>query len=301
MSNFFRNCRIYSVTNNYAFPDFEQLETALKNFTFRPCAASEMASTGWYPPAPGGKLLHHPVGNGFMLQHRHECKIIPPDYLRKMTNERIAKLEQDQARHLKRVEKNALKDDVLHSLIPRAFTKTSVTNLWVDIDNERIWIDTTASKSAENVLALLRKTLGSLPVVPLTMENPVELTLTEWLKAGAAPQRFLFGESAEMKGVLADGGVVRCKKIELDSDEVKTHLEAGRCATKLEMSFDERMDFIITDDVGLLRLKFADELHEANSDLEEEMSRYDADMLLMTSELTVLLKSLVTALGGEFK
>ena len=102
-----------------------------------------------------------------------------------------------------------------------------------------------------------------------------------------------------MKSLLDGGGVVRCKKVELNSDEIKTHLEAGRLATKLELGYIDRVSFVLSDDVALARLKYADEMHDSNSDAEDIMARYDADMVLMTAELTALLKALVAVLGGE--
>ena len=43
-----------------------------------------------------------------------------------------AKLEAEQARKLKKTEKDSLKDEVLHSLLPRAFSRFSQTMMWID-------------------------------------------------------------------------------------------------------------------------------------------------------------------------
>lgn len=299
MSNFFSNLCIYTLSRDIAFPPSEELERMLSHFAFTPCGANDAAKSGWYAPAPLGTMLHHSVGKGFMLKHRREEKIIPAAYVREQTDKRIAQIESVEERKLKRAEKQVIKDDVIISLIARAFTRTSDTNIWVDVEAGRIWIDTSSAKRAEDALALLRKTLGSLPVVPLTLESPAELTMTEWLRAGSAPRSFSFGDAAEMKSIVDGGGTVRCKEVELNSDEIKTHLDAGRLATKLELSYLDRVSFVLSDDVTLARLKYADELRDTNDDAENEITRYDADMVLMTAELTALLKALVVVLGGE--
>ncbi|MBQ4797289.1 recombination-associated protein RdgC, partial [Pectobacterium versatile] len=74
---------------------------------------------------------------------------------------RIDKLEGEQHRKLKKTEKDALKDDVLHSLLPRAFSRFSQVSLWIDTANHLIMVDAASAKKAEDTLALLRKTLGS--------------------------------------------------------------------------------------------------------------------------------------------
>lgn len=107
---------------------------------------------------------------------------------------------------------------MLHSLLPRAFTRSSTIRIWLNLSAALVMVDTSSARRAEDSLALLRKTLGSLPVVPLTMETPVELTLTEWVRGSGAPSSFALGNEAELKAILEDGGIGRFKKQELSSD-----------------------------------------------------------------------------------
>lgn len=263
-----------------------------------------MAKTGWVSPlGSDSDALTHTAGNQILIVARKEEKILPAPVIKQALNAKIAQLEAEQHRKLKKTEKDALKDEVLHTLLPRAFSRFNQTSLWIDTVNGLIMIDAASAKRAEDTLALLRKSLGSLPVVPLTMESPIELTLTEWVRSGSLPAGFTLQDEAELKALLEGGGVIRCKAQELVSDEIAAHIEAGKLVTKLALDWRERIEFMLADDGSLKRIKFTETVKEQNQDIDKDdrAARFDADFSLMTGETMSLINELIEALGGERK
>lgn len=297
----FKNLMVYRLSREVAL-NADEMEKQLSAFAFTPCGSQDMAKTGWVSPMGShSDALTHAVNGQIVICARKEEKILPSPVIKQELQAKIERLEAEQHRKLKKTEKDALKDEVLHSLLPRAFSRFNQTFMWIDTVNDLIMVDAASAKRAEDTLALLRKSLGSLPVVPLTMESPIELTLTEWVRSGEMPAGFAIQDEAELKAILEEGGVIRCKKQNLISDEIAVHIEAGKLVTKLAVDWQERIQLMLSDDGSLKRLKFADTLREQNDDIDRDdfAQRFDADFILMTSELAVLIKNTIEALGGE--
>lgn len=302
---FFKNLLTYRLSRDVIIVDDNdtaELAQKLEAFRLTPCGSQDFAKAGWVPPMDTlSDQLFHLTGGQLLLEIRRDEKILPKQVITEELNKKIAKLEAQQGRKLKKTEKDSLRDEVLHSLLPRAFTRSSTIRIWVNLQNALVLVNSSSARRTEDALALLRKTLGSLPVVPLTMETPIELTMTEWVRSGSAPQGFALGDEAELKAILEDGGIGRFKKQELSSEEITTHLDAGKLVTRLSLDWQQRINFVLSDDAAIKRLRFADELRGQNDDIDREDAalRFDADFVLMTGELTALLKNLTTALGGE--
>ena len=297
----FKNLMVYRLSREVAL-NADEMEKQLSAFAFTPCGSQDMAKTGWVSPMGShSDALTHAVNGQIVICARKEEKILPSPVIKQELQAKIERLEAEQHRKLKKTEKDALKDEVLHSLLPRAFSRFNQTFMWIDTVNDLIMVDAASAKRAEDTLALLRKSLGSLPVVPLTMESPIELTLTGWVRSGEMPAGFAIQDEAELKAILEEGGVIRCKKQNLISDEIAVHIEAGKLVTKLAVDWQERIQLMLSDDGSLKRLKFADTLREQNDDIDRDdfAQRFDADFILMTSELAALIKNTIEALGGE--
>ncbi|HHQ6627758.1 TPA: recombination-associated protein RdgC, partial [Serratia fonticola] len=206
----FKNIIIYRLSRDVDLSP-ETIETHLAPFALTPCGSQDMAKAGWVSPmGKRGTSLFHAVNGQVILCARKEEKILPASVIKEEVQKQIEKIEGEQHRKLKKTERDQLKDEALQSLLPRAFSRFTSVFMWIDTISGLIVVDSPSAKRAEDVLALLRKSLGSLPVTPLTMESPIELTLTEWVRSGQAPAGFSLQDEAQLKAILEEGGTISC-------------------------------------------------------------------------------------------
>ena len=241
------------------------------------------------------------MGKHILLVAKKEEKMLPANVVKRELDERIESLEQKENRKLKKTEKQTLKDDVVMNLLPRAFTKNQQTAVWIDTENNLVHVDAASSKRAEDVLALLRKSLGSLPVVPLAFVNEPSTILTDWILQEKIPHWLVALEEAELRGSQEDS-VIRCKKQPLENEEILALLQDGKkVVSKLALEWEDTLTFVFNEDCTLKRLKFADAVREKNADIlkEDYAQRFDADFVLMTGILSKLTENLLDELGGE--
>lgn len=296
---FLKNVCIYRLSRDFKL-DPETLEKQMAEFAFSPCGSQDMSRRGWVNVTPEKLFIEHE--DSFLLCCQHQVKIIPNPVINDAVAERVAKIEADQGRKIRRIERLSIKDEVLHTLLPRAFSKNTSNYVWVDVAHQLVFAEATSARVAEDLLGLLRKTLGSLPVVPLMMETPIELTITEWLKKNAMPAGYAAGSEAVLKAILENGGALRVSKQDLMSDEITTHIDAGKLATTLALDWQKRITFRLADDMTIKAIHYADDLRDQNDDIEREdiHSRMVADFILFKAEFGALLASLIDVLGGEY-
>ncbi|RMH62557.1 MAG: recombination-associated protein RdgC [Zetaproteobacteria bacterium] len=296
----FRNIHFYRFEEPFKYTA-EQLDQALAQRKARPCGQLEPACEGWSRPLGlDGQMLVHDTDGRLMVCLRREDKVLPPSLMREQLAAKVFEIEQETGRKVGRRERAELREQLLRELLPRALVKASHT--WAYIDGRAGWlvVNAASAKKSEELIALLRRCVGQLPVVvPQPAVSP-ESAMTRWLlDEPSLPPDFMIEDACELRAADKNGAVIRCQHVDMDSDEVRAHVLAGRSVYKLAMRWRERVSFVLHDDLSLRRIRFDSELvDQAAAEATDARTQFDADFAIMGAELGELIPALLGAMDA---
>ena len=290
----FKNLYVFAFTKPFEWQE-QDLETQLSENLFTPCGSTEIAHFGWVNAlGKHGSSPVHCANKNFLLCARKEEKILPAPVIKDMIDAKVNQLEAEHSRGATKKEREQFKEDIIFELLPRAFSRVTDTHAYINADENVIVINTSSRAKAEDFLALLRKSLGTLPVTSPSPEKAPDEVMTDWLVEKNIGEPFVLGMEAELHALGDDGAVIRVKNQDLDSDEIKVHLDAEKYVVKLALEWDDALSFILCDDMAIKRIKFFDVLQEQNDDIDKDdiTAKIDADFALMAGELNRLINDL---------
>jgi recombination associated protein RdgC len=299
----FKNLTLFRFTEPFSLSS-DEVAQKIESMRFRPCGGHDESSFGWTAPlGRSSEQLVYSTNGLILLCGKKEEKVLPSSVINELVQEKILDIETQQARKLSKKERTEIKDELIFELLPRAFSFSRHTYLYLDPKGGWVVVDSATSKKAEELLSSLRDCLGSLPVVPVnTIERPV-LTMTQWLINNQTPTGITIEDECELRAPEEDGAIVRCKKQDLALPEIKNHLEMGKQVIKLALNWEERISFVLDESLAVKRLRFLDLVQDqvADTNAETEVERFDADFSIMSLEFANFLPGLLGLFGGENK
>ncbi|MEQ1739258.1 MAG: recombination-associated protein RdgC [Methyloglobulus sp.] len=299
----FKNLSLFRFTEPFTL-NADELAEKLETLRFRPCGAHEVASFGW--TAPLGKAeqsLVHATNGYMMLCVKKEERVLPTAVVNEMILEKAAEAEEQQGRKLSKKERTRLKDELIFDLLPRAFTFSRKIYAYIDPQGGWLVVDAASSSSAEDLLTLLRKSLGSLPAAPVnTVNNPVTV-MTQWLVSQQTPGSIVIEDECELRSPGEEGSIIRCKRHDLALPEIQNHLDSGKEVIKLAMNWADRLSFVMDKNFSIKRLRFLDLVQDQlkELDVDDDAARFDVDFAIMSAELGLFLPQMIELFGGENK
>lgn len=296
----FKNALVYRIAE-WDAPAFEAIEDKLATARFAECGASQPESAGWVEPR--GKrhgALIESVGGQWMLRLTVERKAVPASVVKSQLEARIAQIEADTGRKPRGKAAKELKEEIVHSLLPRAFPKRSSTPVWIAPEARLMVVGTGSVKAADRIVTQIVEALGGgfKPMLLQTQLAPAT-AMADWLTTREAPAGFTIDRECELKQPDSEKSTVRYARHTLDIDQVGAHIAEGKLPTQLAMSWGDRISFVLTAGMTIKKIKLLDVALEGQPKAGQEDDGFDADVALITGELGRMLPELVEALGGE--
>ncbi len=292
----FKNATLYRIASNTTFD--EHTNAALEqDFDFVPCGPTQEKSVGWIPPRghENGPLIESVAGQ-LILKLMIESKTVPADVIRREVAERVSHIEASTGRKPGKKETREISEDVRMFFLPMAFTKQAATLVWIDKETKLLMIDSASQSRLDDVISMLVKSIDGLALQMVnTIISPAS-AMSQWLVEQEGPSGFTVDRECELKACDESKAVVKYGRHPLDIEEVAQHIANGKIPTRLALTWNDRISFVLTDGFQLKKLAFLETVFEG---AEQHEDRFDADVAIATGELKNMIPDLISALGGE--
>ncbi|GAB4211892.1 MAG: recombination-associated protein RdgC [Rhodoferax sp.] len=293
----FKNLILYRLAQRCT-ADLAELDQRLQAQRFLPGGASQEKSLGWVEPRgqAHGPLVESVAGQ-WIFRLKLESRTVPAAVVQREADARAAQIEASTGRRPGRKELRDIKDDVRMQLLPQAFAKESRLRIWLDPQTRWLVLDVSSQTLADEAMALLLQALPDVAPALIHTQTSPATAMAEWLTSQEPPAGFSIDRECELKAADESKAVVRYARHRLDIDEVQQHIREGKMPTRLALTWDDRVSFVLTEGLQIKKLTFLDGVFEDGS--RPKSDDFDADVALSTGELQRLLPDLLAALGGE--
>jgi recombination associated protein RdgC len=296
----FKNLVVYRLPADWSISAAE-LEQKLAARTLQPCSPFEMLSRGWVAPSGSGRLVHT-VNQQHLIALGANQKLLPASIIRQVTLERAEALAQENGFRVGRRQMRDLKMRVTEELRAKALTRRRVTRAWIDPVNGWLVVDAAGTAKAEELVETLRDTLESLAVTFIETQRSPQMSMAVWLKLGEAPLRLTIDQDLELKAANQSKATIRYSHHTLDGKDIQAHLAAGMYPTRLGLTWNDRIAFVLNEKLQLKRVEFLEMSKDAADGGElDEAEQFDIDFTVMAGELAKLLEDVISALGTEVR
>jgi recombination associated protein RdgC len=295
----FKNLQMYQLPKNWKMTG-KELEVMIQKQIFAPCSKSDMESIGWVPPRENGDIVYS-TGKQLLLMLRMEKKLLPGAVVNQFAKERAKEITDQQGFKPGRKQMKEIKEAMVDELLPQSFSLFSHTLVWIDPINGWLAIDSASTSKSDEVLRRLIEAVKEFPIESLNIAMSPTACMTNWLASEEAPQGFTIDQDTELRQLGEGKATIRYAHHSLETNDVRTHIAEGKICTRLAMTWNDKISFVLDERLIIKKISPLDILKDESDGSRDEEERFEADFTLMTGELNLLMNSIIEALGGIAK
>ena len=285
--------------------DIEELNKALEQDVFKPVGGQQVSSMGFVKPLGkyGSELARQaPDSNLIWLKVRQDKKTLPSAAINEQLASTIEKIEKKESRPVKNKEKKEIKDNITMAMLPNLIPKPSYIDLCIDTKNMLVVIFVAKFTRAEECLALLRKSLGTMPVIPSFASYDLDNLLTNSLLEPENLGEIQLGHTVNLVDPSeTDNKRNYINEEDITSEDILNSIHNGMRCKSAHLKLYESINLMFNNDGSMTSIKFSDALKETNSDIpnEELASRLENDFVLFASEIINFYSELIKCMEVE--
>ena len=290
-----KNLIVYLGDDAFSF-SVGELDQILADNRCQPCGSQTLSTEGFVPPLKGQDPMVYAVEGFIYCTYQQTTRLLPGPVIKELLDEKVEHIQDEEGRKVGRKEKAELKEQITFELMPRAFTRSRRTNLLIDTQRKRVLVDASSATRAEEVVACLRKAIGTLPVAYPAPNSAPYTSYSNWLRdTKLLPEGFTLGDRCELKGTKDEGAAVKFTAVDLGQEEILAHLETGMVVTRINLAWQDSLELDVNDKLEIKRIKALDVL-------QENIDTLDADDAVAELEARISLQGgvLREALDGLF-
>jgi recombination associated protein RdgC len=288
-----RQVQIFELTDKINYAP-EKIAQQLEPLAFTSCLPSMPSSIGWAAPLEvEDAALVHGLNGYIVICMQIEEKILPATVVRQELNEKVKKIEARDERRVRSKEKLSLKDEVVMTLLPRAFTKINRLYAYIDTKNQMLILGTTNAKKTEQFMLLFKKCVTE--GVRAYEINKIAPLLTHWVKTKEYPQEFSIEEACLLQDANQQSRTIRCQHQDLFAPSIQSLIKDGCEVKQLAVCWQDRVNFIFSEDFAFRGIQYQEDVLTAANEIESETKeqQFDADFFIMTETLAAMFKDLL--------
>jgi recombination associated protein RdgC len=278
----------------------EKVAEQLEALAFTPCLPSLPSSAGWVSPFEDENApLVHALNGQILLCLQIEEKILPGAVVRQELNDRIKAIQLRDDRRVRQKEKLSLKDEVMMTLLPRAFTKLVRLYAYIDTKNNWLVLGTTNAAKTEQFMTLFKRSMTE-NVRPFELNKPAPI-ITHWLQNKSNPVEFSIEKACVLQDPAQQNRIIRCQQQDLFASSIQSILKEGCLVKQLALCWHDRINFILADDFTIRSIQYQEEVIAAANDIDTEtkQQQFDADFFIMSETLRGMIIDLLRVFSKE--
>lgn len=179
---------------------------------------------------------------------------LPMPAIRAEIEERCEKMEKATGIPVYGRKRREVRHQVIQEHLPHVLPTPGRVHAIIDPPSRRVYVEASSHNKAEGVISMVRKALGSFPVVPVTAGGtPAAMVMTNAVANNQVPDGLVAGHSITLE---QRPSKVTAVNVTLEGEALRSLLSDGYQVTRAELYYGDRVEFTLDDDLVIRKLKF---------------------------------------------